>query len=115
MSRPPSTPDSPTASTPRSRRPDDELAVDDAAQDRGRDLERLGVGDAEATLELARDAQAFEPLGDALAAAVDQDDRTAPRDGRDLVEHLPLVGDRRAAQLDDEDLAHVVYSQFSIT
>ena len=37
------------------------------------------------------------------------------RHGGDLVEHLRLVGDRRAAQLDDEDLAHVVYSEFSMT
>ena len=62
----------------------DELAVDDAAQDRGRDLERLGVGDPQPALELARDAEALEPLGDPLAAAVDEHDRPAPGDDRDL-------------------------------
>ena len=92
-----------------------QLAVDDAPQDGRRDLERLGVGDPEAALEPARDAEPLEPLGDPLAAAVDEHDRPAARDGGDLVQHLSLLGDRRATQLDDEDLAHVVYSEFSMT
>ena len=50
----------------------DELAVDDAAQDGRGDLERLGVGHAQAALEARRDAEALEPLGDPLAAAVDE-------------------------------------------
>ena len=57
-----------------------ELAVDHAPEDRGGHLERLGVGDAQAALELARDAEALEPLGDALAAAMDQDHGTSSRD-----------------------------------
>ena len=76
------------ASTPRSRRPGDELAVDDAAEDRGGDLERRRVGHAEAALEARRDAQPLEPLGDPPAAAVDEDDGTATRDRGDLVEDL---------------------------
>ena len=55
------------------------------------------------------------PFGDPLATAMDEDDRPAPRDRGHLVEHLALLGDGRATQLDDEDLAHVVYSEFSIT
>ena len=74
-----------------------------------------GVGDPQAALELRRDAQALEPLGDALAAAMDEDDGPPPRDRGDLREHLALLGDGRAAELDDEDLAHVVYSEFSMT
>ena len=58
----------------------DELAVDHAPQDRGGDLERGGVGHAQAALEAARDAEALEPFRDALAAAVDQDHGTSSRD-----------------------------------
>ena len=65
-----------------------ELAVDDSAQDRGGHLERLGVRDAQAALELARDAEALEPLGDALAAAMDQDHGTSTRDRGHFREHL---------------------------
>ncbi len=114
-SRPPSTPDSPTASTPRSRRAATSSRVDDAAQDRRRDLECLGVGDTEAALEAGRDAEPFQPFGDPLAAAVDDDDGAPAGDDRHLGEHLLLVGERRPAELEDEDLAHVVYSAFSIT
>ena len=53
----------------------DELAVDDAPQDRGRDLERGGIGDPQPALEVGRDAEALEPLGHPLAAAVDEHDR----------------------------------------
>ena len=69
-----------------------------------------GVGDAQAALEPARDAEALEPFGDALAAAVDEHHGPSPRDRGHLREDLALVGDGRPAQLDDEDLAHVVYS-----
>src|SRR4029078_3273465 len=55
------------------------------------------------------------PLGDALATAVDEDHGTAPRDSGHFGEDLRLVGDRGPAQLDHEDLAHVVYSEFSMT
>ena len=37
------------------------------------------------------------------------------RDRGHLGQDLGLLGDGRATQLDDEDLAHVVYSLFSIT
>ena len=76
----------------------DELAVDDAAQDRRRDLERRGIGDPQPALEVRRDAQPLEPLGHPLAAAVDQHDRPLARDRGDLREHLPLVGERRPAR-----------------
>ena len=61
------------------------------------------------------DAEAVQPLADPLAAAVHEDDRPATRDPGDLLEDLPLFRDRRAAELDDEDVAHVVYSEFSMT
>ena len=64
---------------------------------------------------LRRDAEPLEPLGDALAAAVDEHDGPAARDRGHFRRAPGLVGDRRAAELDDEDLAHVVYSQFSMT
>jgi hypothetical protein len=46
---------------------------------------------------------------------MDEDDRTPASDDRHLVEDLALIGDGRATELDDQDLAHVVYSEFSIT
>jgi hypothetical protein len=46
---------------------------------------------------------------------MDQDHGPLPRDLRDLRQHLLLVRERRPAQLDDHDLAHVVYSEFSCT
>ena len=93
----------------------DELAVDDAPQDRGGHLERLGVGHPQPALELARHAQPLEPFGDPLAAAMDQDHGTSTRDRGHFREHLRLLGDRRPAELDDEDLTQVVYSEFSMT
>ena len=93
----------------------DELGVDDAAQDRRGDLQRLGVGHAQAALEAGRDAEPVEPLRDALPAAVNDEHGAPPGDGRDLGQHLLLLGEGRAAELEDEDLAHVVYSAFSIT
>ena len=95
--------------------PGHELAVDDAAQDGRGDLERGGIGDAQAAFELGRDAEPLQPLGDALAAAMDEDHGPLARDRGHFLEHLALVRDRRAAELDDEDLAHVVYSLFSMT
>ena len=50
-----------------------------------------------------------------MLTAVDQDDGTAPGDAGHLGQHLLLVGEGRPAELEDEDLAHVVYSAFSIT
>ncbi len=95
--------------------PGDQLAVDDAAQDRCGNLEGRGVGDPKAALEAALDPEAIEPLGDPPATAVDEDDRPAPRDRRDLAEHLRLIGDRGPTELDDKNFTHVVYSEFSIT
>ena len=84
----------------------DELAVDDAAEDCRGDLERLRVRHAKAALEPARDSEALEPFGDPLAAAVDEDHGTSSRDRGHFLEDLALVGDRRPAELDDEDLRH---------
>ena len=65
-----------------------ELAVDDAPQDGRGDFERPRVGDPQPALERARDAEALEPLGDPAAAAVDEHDRPAPGDDRDLGQDL---------------------------
>ena len=94
----------------------DELAVDDAAQDRGGHLERGGIGDAQTALERRRDAEALEPLGDALAAAMDEDHGTSSRDRGHFRQHL-RSGPRSSCppSLTTRTLAHVVYSQFSIT
>ncbi len=56
-----------------------------------------------------------EPLGDPLAAPVDEDDGSPARDGGHFGEDLGLVRDRRPTKLDDQNLAHVVYSLFSVT
>ena len=112
MSIPPSTADCVDAEV---AQPGDELAVDHAAQDGRCDLERGGVGHPQPALERRRDAEPVEPFRDPLAAAVDEHDGTLAGDRRDLAQHLGLVGDRRPAELDDEDLAHVVYSAFSMT
>ena len=93
----------------------DELAVDDAAEHRGRDLERRGIGDPEAALEAGGHAEALEPLGHPLAAAVHEHDRPLACDRGHLGQDLALLGERRAAELDDDDLAHDVYSAFSLT
>ena len=92
-----------------------ELAVDDAPQDGRGHLEGLGVGHPQAALEAGGDAQPVEPLGHPLAAAMDDRDRPTPGHGGHLGQHLLLVGEGRPAELQDEDLAHVVYSAFSIT
>ena len=92
-----------------------QLAVDHSPEYRGGHLERLGVGHAQTALELARDAEAVEPLGDALAAAMDQDHGTSSRDRGHFRQDLALLRDGRATQLDDQHFAHVVYSEFSIT
>ena len=83
-----------------------QLAVDDAAQDGGGHLERGGIGHPQAALEAGRDAEALEPVGHAAAAAVHEDDRAAPGQHGHLGEHVLLLGERRAAELEDEDLAH---------
>ena len=115
MSRPPSTPDRPTASQPSVAQRGDELGVDDPAQDGGRHLERGGVGDPQPALEPGRDAEPLQPLGHPLAAAMDEHDRPLARDGGYLLQDLLLIGERRPAELDDDDLAHEVYSEFSRT
>ncbi len=66
----------------------DELAVHDAAQDGGGDLEGLGVGHPQAALEPAWHAEALEPFGDPLAAAMDEDHGTSSRDRGHFLEHL---------------------------
>jgi len=93
----------------------DQLAVDDAAEHGRGDLERGLIGDPEALLELRWDTEPVEPLGDPLPATVDEHDRPTSRDRGHLVEDLRLVRNRRATELDDENLAHVVYSEFSMT
>ena len=50
-----------------------------------------------------------------LAATMHEHNRPLARDRRDLVENVGLVGQRRSAELEDEDFAHVVYSAFSMT
>ena len=86
--------DRPTASHAGIPQRGHELAVDDAAQDRGRDLERRGIGDPEAVLEARLDAHAVQPLGHPLAAAVDQHDR--PRGARPGDLRQDLLAGRRA-------------------
>ena len=99
----------------------DQLGVHDATEDRGRDLERGGIGDPQAAFEPALDAQPGEPLGHALAAAVDDHHGPLPGDGRHVLEDMRLVRERRAAELHHDDLdtvhrpRHVVYSEFSRT
>ena len=92
-----------------------ELGVDNSPQNGRGDFQGGLVGDAQTALEPAGDAEPLQPLGDALAAAVDEDDGALASDGRDLVEDVRLVGERRPAELEDEHFAHVVYSAFSMT
>ena len=106
MSSPPSTPDRPDRVAADVAQRGDELAVDDAPQDRRGDLERGRIGDPQAALEPGRHAEALQPLGHPLAAAVDEHDRPLAGDRGDLGEDLLLVGERRPAELDDDDLAH---------
>ena len=92
-----------------------ELGVDHSPENgRGHVQGRL-VGHAQSALEPARYAEPLEPLGDALAAAVDEHHGPRAGDRRDLVEDVRLVGERGPAELEDEDFAHVVYSAFSMT
>src|SRR6185295_15889328 len=93
----------------------DELAVDDAAQDGRGDFQRLGVRDPEAAFEPAGHAKTLEPLGDPLAAAMNEHHGPTTRDRGHVRQHVRLIGYGRATEFDDEDLAHVVYSEFSIT
>ena len=86
--------------------PGHELAVHDAPQDGCSDLERRFIGDPEAVLEVRWDAHPLEPFGDALAATVDEDHGTSSGYGRDLGEHLALLGDGRSPQLYDQYLRH---------
>ena len=77
--------------------PGDELAVDDAAQDGGGDLERGGIGHPQPALERRRDAEPVEPLGDPLAAAVDEHDGPLAGDRRDLA-RAPGAGRRSSSR-----------------
>ena len=110
ISRPPSTPDSPTASQPTSR----SAATSSLLTTPRRTAAATSSAAASVTRsppsKRRRDAQPLEPLGHPLAAAVDEHDRPLARDRGDLGQDLALVGERRAAELDDDDLAHVVYS-----
>ena len=74
MSRPPSTPDRPTASQPTSRSAATSSEFTTPAQDGRGHLERGRVGDPQAALEPGRHAEALEPLGHPLAAAMDEHD-----------------------------------------
>ncbi len=82
-----------------------QLGVDDAADDGQEDLQRGLVGDATAGLEAAGDAEPLEPVGEALAATVDDDDGPPAALGDDLAQDVLLLGDGRAAELDDDRAA----------
>ena len=115
MSSPPSTPDRPTASQPTSRSAATSSLLTTPRRTAAATSSAAGIGDPQPALEAGLDAQPLEPLGHPLAAAVDEDDRPLAGDRRDLGQDLLLVGERRPAELDDDDLAHVVYSEFSRT
>ncbi len=106
MSRPPSTPDSPTASTPRSRSPDTSSLLTTPRRTAAATSSDWASVTRRPPSNLLGHAEPLEPFGDPLAAAVDEHDRPAAGNDGDVVEHLALVGDGRPAQLDDEDLAH---------
>ena len=93
----------------------DQLGVDHSPQDGRGHVQGGLVRDPQPALEPAGNAEALQPLGYALSAAVDEDDGTLAGDDRDLVEDVRLVGERRPAELEDEHFAHVVYSAFSMT
>ena len=83
-----------------------QLTVDHASQDGRGHLERGGIGHPQAALEAGRDAEPFQPVGHAAPAAVHDDDRPAPGQHGHVGQHVLLLGERGAAQLEDEDLAH---------
>ncbi len=83
----------------------DQLAVHDSPKDGRGDLERSGICDPEPALESGLDPEPLEPLGHPLAAAMDDDDRAAAGEDRDLLEDVLLVGEGGAAELDHDDPA----------
>ena len=87
--------------------PGHELTVDDAPQDGRRDFQGGRIRDAEPALESTGHAEPLEPVGDPLAAAMDEHDGPLPRERGHFLEDLPLIGDGRPAELDDDDFAHV--------
>ena len=98
-SRPPSTPDRPTASTPRSRRPATSSLLTTPRRTAAATSSAAWSVTRRPSSKLRRDAEPVEPLGDPLAAAVDEDDGPATRDRGDLVEDLrpgPRSSSRRA-------------------
>ena len=115
MSRPPSTPDRPTASTPRSRRPDTSSLLttprrtaaatssDWASVTRRPPSNLLGTP--------SRSSHSVMRLPPPWTRTTGRRRATAATSASTC----DLVGDRRPAELDDEDLAHVVYSEFSMT
>ena len=115
MSSPPSTPDRPTASTPEVAQPCDELAVDDAAQDGRRDLERgasvtrsppsnrLGTPSRSSHSVIRRPPPWTRTTGRRRA--------TAATSVEDLAWSAIVVPPSLTTRI----FAHVVYSEFSMT
>ena len=114
MSRPPSTPDRPTASTPRSRSPATSSLLTTPRRTAAATSSDCGVGHAEAALERLgtprRSSHSVMRLPPPWTRTTGRRRATAATSASTCA----LVGDRRAAELDDEDLAHVVYSEFSM-
>ena len=115
MSSPPSTPLRPTASQPASRSAATSSLL--TTPRRTAAATSSAAGSVTRSPFTKRDCtpEALQPLGDPLAAAVDEHDRARAGDLRDLDQHLLLLRERRPADLDDDDVAHVVYSEFSLT
>ena len=113
--KPPSTPDSPTASTPRSRRSETSSEFTTPRRTAAATSRAAWSVTRSPPSNLLGTPEPLQPLGDALAAAVDQHRRPLTGDRGHFVEDVGLVGQRRAAELEDEDFAHVVYSAFSMT
>jgi len=105
ISSPPSTPDNPTASTPRSRSRRRARCCD-TPQDRRGDFEGRGIGDPQAAFEAALDPEPIEPFGDPPAAAVDENDRRRRATAATSPSTCRLIGDGGPSQLDDKNLAH---------
>ena len=115
MSRPPSTPESPTASQPTSRSA--------ATSSLFTTPRRTAAATSSAAGSVTRSPPS-KCVGTPRRSSHSVIRLPPPwtsttgrflRDRGDLREHLPLVRERRPAQLHDDDLAHVVYSLFSRT
>ena len=86
----------------------DEIAVDLADQHHAHDLERLGIGDPQAVLELRLLADAAEHRVDLRAAAMDQHAAHADAAQQQHVlseREVALAVDRRSAELHDDRFA----------